>query len=69
MKFCNYQFNATSFFIKDHKVTLVSIQDIRNEIQKEEIEIWQKLIRVLTHEIMNSAGPITSLSCNHNRYV
>jgi nitrogen fixation/metabolism regulation signal transduction histidine kinase len=54
--------NATSFIIKDHKVKLVSLQDIRNEIQQEEIEIWQKLIRVLTHEIMNSAGPITSLS-------
>lgn len=55
-------FHATSFFIKDHRVILVSIQDIKNEIQQEEIEIWQKLIRVLTHEIMNSAGPITSLS-------
>lgn len=54
--------HSTSFFIKDHKVTLVSMQDIRNEMQQEEIEIWQKLIRVLTHEIMNSAGPITSLS-------
>jgi len=41
---------------------LVSFQDIRNEIQQEEIKIWQQLIRVLTHEIMNSAGPITSLS-------
>ncbi|MEZ5196747.1 MAG: ATP-binding protein [Bacteroidales bacterium] len=54
--------NATSFIIKSHKVKLVSLQDIRSEIQQEEIEIWQKLIRVLTHEIMNSAGPITSLS-------
>ncbi|MCD4694673.1 MAG: hypothetical protein K8S16_00425, partial [Bacteroidales bacterium] len=54
--------NMTSFCIKNHKVTLVSFQDIRSEIQQEEIEIWQKLIRVLTHEIMNSAGPITSLS-------
>lgn len=54
--------NATSFIIKGHKVKLVSLQDIRSEIQQEEIEIWQKLIKVLTHEIMNSAGPITSLS-------
>ncbi len=54
--------NATTFIIKDHKIKLVSLQDIRSEIQQEEIEIWQKLIRVLTHEIMNSAGPITSLS-------
>ena len=54
--------HTTSFTIKDRKITLLTIQDIRNEIQQEEIEIWQKLIRVLTHEIMNSAGPITSLS-------
>lgn len=53
---------ATVFMIKERQIKLVSLQDIRNEIQQEEIEIWQKLIRVLTHEIMNSAGPITSLS-------
>lgn len=53
---------ATVFYIKDRQVKLISIQDIRHEIQQEEIATWQKLIRVLTHEIMNSAGPITSLS-------
>jgi len=53
---------ATQILIKGKKIKLVSIQDIQREIQQEEIESWKKLIQVLTHEIMNSAGPITSLS-------
>lgn len=41
---------------------LVTIQDIKNEMDTTELESWIKLIRVLTHEIMNSVAPITSLS-------
>lgn len=41
---------------------LLSIQDIKQELQSEEIEAWHKLIRVLTHEIVNSITPIYSLS-------
>lgn len=41
---------------------LISAQDIRNELEANEIEAWQKLIRVLTHEIMNSVSPVVSLS-------
>lgn len=41
---------------------LISIQDIRYEMEVNEIESWQKLIRVMTHEIMNSIAPITSLT-------
>lgn len=53
---------ATTF--KDHEKSLriISIHDISNELDAKEIESWQKLIRVLTHEIMNSITPITSLS-------
>ena len=40
---------------------LVSLQNIKAELDQKEIESWQKLIRVLTHEIMNSITPITSL--------
>ena len=40
---------------------LASIQNIKEELDQKEIESWQKLIRVLTHEIMNSITPITSL--------
>jgi two-component system nitrogen regulation sensor histidine kinase NtrY len=41
---------------------LVAIQDIKNEMETKELESWIKLIRVLTHEIMNSVAPVTSLS-------
>lgn len=42
--------------------TLLSIQNIQKELNQKEIESWQKLIKVLTHEIMNSVTPISSLS-------
>ena len=41
---------------------LVSLQDIRSELDAQELESYQKLIQVLRHEIMNSATPISSLS-------
>jgi len=43
-------------------IKLVSFQDITNELDKKELDSWQRLIRVLTHEIMNSISPITSLT-------
>lgn len=45
---------------EDSYIKLVSFQNIRNELDEKELESWQKLIRVLTHELMNSAGPINS---------
>ncbi len=53
---------ATSIIAKNKNVTLLSIQDIRNELDEKETESWIRLIRVLTHEIMNSIAPITSLA-------
>ena len=41
---------------------LISFQSIGNELESKEIESWIRLIRVMTHEIMNSVAPITSLS-------
>lgn len=41
---------------------LISMQDIRHELDEKELDSWQKLIRVLTHEIMNSIAPIVSLT-------
>lgn len=41
---------------------LYSISDIKAELEENELDSWQKLIRVMTHEIMNSVAPITSLS-------
>ncbi|MCP5104572.1 MAG: ATP-binding protein [bacterium] len=54
--------HAAEFRLKDRKFTLVSLQDIRSELQEKEMEAWQTLIRVLTHEIMNSMTPITSMT-------
>jgi nitrogen fixation/metabolism regulation signal transduction histidine kinase len=54
--------HATEFRLKDQKYTLVSLQNIQGELQEKEMEAWQNLIRVLTHEIMNSMTPITSMA-------
>jgi nitrogen fixation/metabolism regulation signal transduction histidine kinase len=53
---------ATSFGIKGNELIILSIQDIKHELDEKELESWMKLIRVLMHEIMNSITPITSLS-------
>lgn len=53
---------STSFNTADQNYQLVAIQDIKNEMETKELESWIKLIRVLTHEIMNTIAPITSLS-------
>ena len=54
--------HAAEFLLKNQKITLVSIQNIQSELQEKEMEAWQTLIRVLTHEIMNSMTPITSMT-------
>ena len=53
---------ATEFKLQNRTIILVSIQNIQSEMEEQELEAWQKLIRVLTHEIMNSITPIASLS-------
>lgn len=53
---------AKKFKLSDKEYTLVALQDIRQELQQNEIDAWQKLIRVLTHEIMNSMTPVLSLT-------
>lgn len=53
---------ATSFRTQNEELMLLSVQDIRNELDEKELDSWMKLIRVLMHEIMNSIAPITSLS-------
>lgn len=47
---------------------IFSIYDIKTEMEENELETWQKLIRIMTHEIMNSIAPITSLSQTLNSY-
>jgi nitrogen fixation/metabolism regulation signal transduction histidine kinase len=53
---------ATSFKSNNSELVILSIQDIKSELDEKELESWMKLIRVLMHEIMNSITPITSLS-------
>lgn len=55
---------ATTFKSNNEELKLVSMQDIRKELDEKELDSWLKLIRVLTHEIMNSIAPVTSLSEN-----
>jgi two-component system, NtrC family, nitrogen regulation sensor histidine kinase NtrY len=48
--------------IRGIDVKLVTLQNIQPELQKQELEAWQNLTRVLRHEIMNSITPISSLT-------
>jgi two-component system, NtrC family, nitrogen regulation sensor histidine kinase NtrY len=57
---------ATEFKMRDQLYTLISLQNIQSELEEKEMESWQKLIRVLTHEIMNSITPISSLAATVN---
>ncbi|MGW8315278.1 MAG: sensor histidine kinase [Bacteroidales bacterium] len=52
---------ATEFSLDGVLYKIVSMQDIKSELEEQELESWQKLVRVLTHEIMNSAIPITNM--------
>ncbi len=53
---------STEFKVKDKLIILATINNIQSVLEEQETEAWQKLIRVLTHEIMNSITPIASLS-------
>lgn len=48
--------------LKGRNVKILAISDIHSELAKQEAESWTKLIRVLTHEVMNTLTPIISLS-------
>lgn len=53
---------GTVFRMRQREVTLASVQNIHPELEEKEMEAWQNLVRVLTHEIMNSITPIASLA-------
>lgn len=53
---------ATELRIRGNDVRLITLQNIQPELQKQELEAWQNLTRVLRHEIMNSITPISSLT-------
>lgn len=54
--------SGMAFVVLGRPLTVVSMKNIRTILEDKELEAWQKLIRVLTHEIMNSMTPIVSLS-------
>ena len=58
----NFSVRETTALLNGKKVRIIAFSDIRNELSSRELESWTKLIRVLTHEIMNNVAPITSLS-------
>lgn len=53
---------TTHFRMRGKEMRLISLQNIQNELDQKEVDSWQKLIRVLTHEITNSITPISSLA-------
>lgn len=53
---------ASVMQLGERKVRILALNDIRNELDEKELDSWIKLVRVLTHEIMNSIAPISSLS-------
>lgn len=53
---------ATRIYLQGRERWIVSLKNIRPALERTEMEAWQKLIRVLTHEIMNSITPIISLA-------
>ncbi|MDX9695759.1 MAG: ATP-binding protein [Bacteroidales bacterium] len=54
--------SGTEFKVNERSIILVTIKDIQHVLEEQETETWQKLISVLTHEIMNSITPISSLT-------
>jgi two-component system nitrogen regulation sensor histidine kinase NtrY len=53
---------ATELRIRGSSIKLITLQNIQTELQRQELEAWQNLTRVLRHEIMNSITPISSLT-------
>lgn len=53
---------VTDYSTESASLRLVNLRNIRSVLEENEMEAWQKLVRVLTHEIMNSIAPIISLS-------
>lgn len=53
---------AIELTLRGENMKLISLQNIQSELEEKEMEAWQNLVRVLTHEIMNSVTPISSLA-------
>ncbi len=53
---------AIQLNLHNEEYKLISLQNIQSELEEKEMEAWHNLVRVLTHEIMNSVTPISSLA-------
>ena len=58
----HYSVQLSKLIFKNKSLNFIIMHDIKSEMDEQEVESWTKLIRILTHEIMNSLSPITSLS-------
>lgn len=58
----NLSVRVSGMVVNEKHLRILAFNDINSELDEQEIESWIRLIRVLTHEIMNSITPITSLS-------
>ena len=54
--------SVTQLRLADNELRLISLANIQSELEATELAAWQQLVRVLTHEIMNSITPISSLA-------
>lgn len=54
--------HETQAMLKDKHARIIALSDVSHELSNQEVDSWIKLIRVLTHEIMNTITPVTSLS-------
>lgn len=58
----NLVLSCASINYKGKNLRVVTIGDIAKELDNQEVKVWENLTRILTHEIMNSLAPITSIS-------
>ena len=57
-----FHFRTSSITIQEKQLRIIALNDINHELDEREIDSWIRLTRVLTHEMMNSLTPVTSLS-------
>ena len=61
--------SATAFTMQHRNLLLVAVKNVSSTVDATETEAWQKLLRVMTHEIMNSVAPIASLADSLERHL
>ena len=61
-KIRNLSVKFSKYITEERQILMYSLHDIKNELEENELDSWQKLMQVLTHEIMNSVGPVSSMA-------